>query len=218
MRRAVFHAELTEDLAGMARLAGQLMINASASLFQADLALADVVLARGEELPVRHREVQQRCGTLFARHAPVATDLRTLVAALRAGSDLRRMGHLAQHIARITRFAHPHPAVPGGARPVIARMSLLAGGLADQAAIALEKRDPGSIKRLARADDEVDALRGELFRIVFATNWSHGVQPAVHAALIGRYCERFADHAVAIAGRACYLATGRLPELLPLPR
>lgn len=96
--------------------------------------------------------------------------------------------------------------------PVIARMGLLASELAHQAAAAVEQLDPHSGDRLARADDEVDALRRELFRIVFAKSWARGVESAVHAALLGRYYERFADHAVAVAREVCYLTTGRTPS------
>ncbi|MBV8996298.1 MAG: phosphate uptake regulator PhoU, partial [Pseudonocardiales bacterium] len=87
-----------------------------------------------------------------------------------------------------------------------ARMSLLASQLAGDAATAIEYRDPLSGDRLAEADDEVDMLRRHLFSILFAEDWSHGMEPAVDAALIGRYYERFADHAVAIARQVGYLA------------
>ena len=93
-----------------------------------------------------------------------------------------------------------------------ARMGLLASQLAADAATAIEHRDPLSGDRLAAADDEVDALRRHLLHILFTPDWPHGVQAAVNTALIGRYYERFADHAVAIAGQVCYLATGQTPE------
>jgi phosphate transport system protein len=64
---------------------------------------------------------------------------------------------------------------------------------------------------LAQVDNEVDALRRRIFQILFSENWSHGVEPAVDAALIGRYYERFADHAVAIARRV-YLSHCGHPE------
>ncbi len=124
--------------------------------------------------------------------------------------DLARMGGLAQHIAKIARLTHPNLTVPDDVRPVIARMSLLASGLAHQATTAIEKLDPLSGDRLARADDEIDALLRQLLRTLFAENWSHGVEPVVHAALVGRYYERFAGYAVAIAGQAWYLAAGQM--------
>ncbi|HKR48764.1 MAG TPA: phosphate signaling complex protein PhoU [Pseudonocardiaceae bacterium] len=207
--RATFHAELDNligDLASMGRLATQIMINASAALLQADLTLAELVIARGDEMDARHHDVEQRCITLLASQALVATDPRTVVATMHAVSDLQRMGDLAQRTAKIVRRTHPNLAVPDDLLPVIARMSLLASGLAHHAAMAIEKLDPLSGDRLVRADDEMDALLHQLLRTLFAESWSHGVELAVHAALVGRYYERFADHAVAIAGQVCYLA------------
>jgi phosphate transport system protein len=91
-------------------------------------------------------------------------------------------------------------------------MSVLATRLAENAATAIESRDPLSGGRLAEIDDEVDALRRRIFRILFSEDWSHGVEPAVDAALIGRYYERFADHAVAIARQVSFLVTGQPHE------
>ncbi len=174
------------------------------------LALAELVIARGDEMDARHHDVEQPCITLLALQAPVATDLRTVVATLHALGGLQRMGNLVQHTAKIARHTHPNLTVPDDLRPVIARMSLLACGLAQHAATAIEKLDPLSGDRLARATDEIDALFHQLLRTLFAESRSHGVEPAVHAALVGRYYERFADHAVAIAGQVCYLTTGRV--------
>jgi phosphate transport system protein len=83
---------------------------------------------------------------------------------------------------------------------------------AQDAATAIECRDPVSADRLTQDDEEVDALRRRTFRILFSKDWSHGVEPAVDAALIGRYYERFADHAVAIARQVGYFVTGLAPE------
>jgi phosphate transport system protein len=213
--RAMFHAELNVlvgDLARMARLAARMMTNASIALHQTDLALAGLVIADGDQMNTMHDETEQRCITLLALQAPVAGDLRVVVAALHAVSHLKRMGSLARHIAGIARLKHPNPMVAGEVRPVLARMGLLASRLAEDAAVAIEHQDPLSGCRLAVADDEVDALLRHLLGILFAEDWSHGVEQAVDAALVGRYYERFGDHAVAIAQQVCYMATGRIVE------
>ncbi len=212
--RETFHAELDSlvgDLAKMTRLAGQMMANASQALQQTDLALAELVISGDDEINVLHDDMEQRCVNLLVLQAPVAADLRVIVSALHAIGDLDRMGNLAQHIAKIARLKHPAPILPGEVRPVFARMGLLATELAGSAADAIETRDPLGAQRLAEADDEVDALRRQLFSILFAEDWRHGVEPAVDAALLGRYYERFADHAVAIARQIGYVVTGELP-------
>ncbi|MGH3718373.1 MAG: phosphate signaling complex protein PhoU [Pseudonocardiaceae bacterium] len=203
---------LIEDLARVARLTGQMMTNASTALSHADLGLAELVISGDDELRASCHDMDQRCVKLLALQAPVATELRMVVAALRAVGDLDRMYNLAQHIAKIARMKHPTVPIPDDVRPVFARMSLLATTLAHDAARAIENRDPMSAHRLAQVDDEVDALRRQIFQILFAEDWSHGVEPAVDAALIGRYYERFADHAVAIARQISFLVTGVAPE------
>jgi phosphate transport system protein len=213
--RESFHAELdslNRDLARAARLAGQMMANASTSLSQADLGLAELVISSEGEMKALCDDMDQRCVKLLVLQAPVATDLRVVVAAMHAVGDVERMWNLAQHIAKIARMKHPAVPIPDDVRPVFARMGMLATSLAQDAATAIETQDPLSAQRLAQADDEVDALRRRIFQILFAEDWTHGVEPAVDAALIGRYYERFADHAVAIARQVSFLVTGLPPE------
>jgi phosphate transport system protein len=213
--RQTFRAELDsliDGLARAARLAGQMMTNASTALNQADLGLAKLVISGEGEMKALCDDMDQRCVTLLVLQAPVATDLRMVVAVMHAVGDVGRMCNLAQHIAKIARMKHPTVPIPGDVRPVFARMGMLAARLAQDAATAIESQDPLSAHRLAQTDEEVDALRRQTFQILFAENWSHGVEPAVDAALIGRYYERFADHAVAIARQVSFLVTGLPPE------
>ena len=209
--RTTFHAELDElisRLARMVRLAGEMMTNASIALHQIDLPLAALVMADRDRARATYRALERRCVILLALEAPVAGDLRAVVAALHALGHVERMGDLARHVAMIARFKRPNPMTSAQVRPVLARMSLLASQLAADAATAVEYQDPLSGCRLAVADDEIDALRRQLFGILFAEDCSHGVEQAVDAALIGRYYERFGDHAVAIARGVCYRVTG----------
>jgi phosphate transport system protein len=213
--RQTFHAELDsliDDLARAVRLASQMMTNASTALNQADLGLAELIISGEGEMTALCDDMDQRCVRLLVLQAPVATDLRMVVAVMHAVGDVGRMRNLAQHIAKIARMKHPTVPIPGEVRPVFARMNMLATRLAQDAATAIESQDPLSAHQLAQADEEVDALRRQIFRILFAEDWSHGVEPAVDAALIGRYYERFADHAVAIARQVSFLVTGLPPQ------
>jgi phosphate transport system protein len=213
--REAFRIELNsliEDLVRAARLAGRMMTSASTALGRADLRLAELVISGGSELRTLCDDMDQRCLKLLVLQAPVATDLRMVVAAMHAVGDLERMSQLAQHIAEIARMKHPTVPIPDDLRPVFVRMSTLAIILAQDAASAIESQDPRSAHRLAQADDEVDALRRRIFQILFSKDWPHGVEPAVDVALISRYYERFADHAVAIARQVSFLVTGLPPR------
>ncbi|MBV8995193.1 MAG: phosphate signaling complex protein PhoU [Pseudonocardiales bacterium] len=211
--RDTFHAELDSlilDLARAARLAGQMMANASTSLSQADLALAELVLSAESDMKALCHDMDQRCVKLLVLQAPVATDLRVVVAAMHAVGDVERMCNLAQHIAKIARMKHPAVPIPDDVRPVFARMGLLATGLAQDAAAAIESRDPLSAPRLAQADDEVDALRDSVYRelVSFMQKDPASVQSAVDLMFVARDLERIADHATNIAEDVVYLVQG----------
>ena len=211
---ATFHAQLDEliiDLVRMTRLAGQMMTNAAIALHQADVPLTTVVMANRDQMNAMHDDTEQGCIALLVQQAPDTDDARAVVAILRAVRHLKRMGNLARHVAVIARLKHPNPMMADEVRPVLARMSLLASQFAEDAAATIERHDRVSASQLAEADHEVNSLRRHLFSILFAADWSHGVEQAVDAALIGRYYERFADHAVAVAAEARYLTSCRLP-------
>ena len=211
---APFHAQLDEliiDLVRMTRLAGQMMTNAAIALHQADVPLTTVVMANRDQMNAMHDDTEQGCIALLVQQAPDTDDARAVVAILRAVRHLKRMGNLARHVAVIARLKHPNPMMAAEVRPVLARMSLLASQFAEDAAATIERHDRVSASQLAEADHEVNSLRRHLFSILFAADWSHGVEQAVDAALIGRYYERFADHAVAVAAEARYLTSCRLP-------
>jgi phosphate transport system protein len=213
--RAPFRAELGElitDLARMTRLTGQILTNAAIALHQTDLARADVVIANCDQMTASLGDLEQRGVIVLTRQAVAAEGLRVVVVAVRVVDHLRRMAHLARHVAIVPLLKCPNPMNSSPARPVLARMSLLASQLAADAAAAIEQRDPLSGELLVDADQEVDALRRHLFSILFAMDWADGVEPAIYAALIGRYYERFADHAVAIARQMCSLTFDPIPR------
>jgi phosphate transport system protein len=213
--RARIHAKLDEligELARMTWVAADLMTDASSALHHGDLMLAERVVASEGQMTATLKQVQRRCVVLLGSQAPAATDLRALITTLHAVDELERMCALARHVAKIVQLKHPRVPIPDGLAPLSARMSVLAARLAHDAACTIEARDPLSASRLVQADDEVDALRDHLLGAVFAPDWPHGVEPAVDAALISRYYERFADHAVALTCQVCYLVTGEYPH------
>jgi phosphate transport system protein len=96
--------DIRNCLVEMANSVGSQMSTATTALLDADVALADLVIAGDEQLDATRESIDQRCFTLLARQQPVATDLRTIVTATRIASDLERMGDLAEHIAKVARM------------------------------------------------------------------------------------------------------------------
>lgn len=212
MLRQAFRAELDElisDLAKLARRVRQMMTDASTALWQADVRLAESIISDQSQLTTALcDDIERRCVRLLALQAPVATDLRVVVAVLGAVSDAMRMGKLARHIAKIAQMKHPVVHLPGDLEQVFARMTLLATTLADNAATAIENRDSCHAEDLASVEDAMRTLHRQIFQRLFAKDWSHGVEAAVDAALMGRYYTRFADHALAIARQVNFIVTG----------
>jgi phosphate transport system protein len=142
----------------------------------------------------------------------VATDLRTVVTTLRMITDMERMGDLARHIAKVARMRFPTSAVPPELRDTIRDMGSVAGQIVAKAAAVIATQDAERAVELESDDDVMDALHRRLFTALLSDDWQHGVEPAIDITLIGRYYERFADHAVALARRVVYLVTGEMPE------
>ena len=209
--RDQFHEELdaiTGGLAEMAHLAGSAMSRASTALLDADLTLAESVIAADEQLDALQRELEERALALIARQQPVATDLRTIVTSLRMSADLERMGDLARHVAKVARLRYPESAVPAELRGTLIEMSQIAERLVGKAGSVIASKDVADALQLERDDDDMDRLHRELFRSLLHPSWSHGIEAAIDVTLLGRYYERFADHAVSVARRVVYLVTG----------
>jgi phosphate transport system protein len=203
---------VVHDLVEMTGLVQVAVRDATTALLEADLAVAEKTISADAELDRRHDDLEARCFSLMARQAPVAGELRTLVAALRMVADLARMGDLAAHIAKIARLRYPECAVPDGLRPNFTLMARVAGEMVETAGRSLLERNAHDAGKLADSDDEMDELRKSQFRVILGTEWDYGVEAAVDVALLGRYYERIADHAVIMASRVIYVVTGLLPE------
>ncbi|MGK5169935.1 phosphate signaling complex protein PhoU [Geodermatophilus sp. CPCC 205761] len=200
--------DIRDCLVEMANSVGSQLSKATTALLDADVTLADLVIASDDALDATRESIDQRCFTLLARQAPVATELRTVITAMRIASDFERMGDLAEHIAKVARMRFPESAVPQEVRPVFLEAGHVAEGLVTKAGTVIAKRDVEAALELEGDDDAMDQLHRQLFREVLSADWPHGVETAIDITLLGRYYERFADHAVNVARRVVYLVTG----------
>jgi phosphate transport system protein len=212
--RDAYHDELdaiTESLVEMTNMVGSAMAKATTALLSADLGLAESVISADEAVDEVYRDTEQRAFDVMARQQPVASDLRMLVTTLRMVADLERMGDLALHVAKVARRRFPANAVPSELRPTVLRMGHVAEEIAAKAGKVIRERHVPLAEQLERDDDEMDDLHRQLFTIMLAEDWQGGIECAVDIALVGRYYERFADHAVSVARRVVYLVTGERP-------
>ncbi len=199
--------ELVEMTGGVRAALAQ----ATEALLNADASVAELVISGDLAIDDTRERIENDSFEILARQAPVAGDLRMLVASLRMVADLERMGDLSVHIAKVARLRYPTKAVPDALEPVIADMAKTADEMIAAAADIVESRDVHAAMELEEADDEMDRLRRSMFRTLLSDDWDAGVEPAVDMALLGRYYERIGDHAVSLARRIVFLVTGQHP-------
>jgi phosphate transport system protein len=210
--RSVFQEELdgvSQSLVDLAEMVSTSMEKATKSLLDVNLQLAEEVITTDEKIDTFQHDLDGRIIDIIARQQPVASDLRALVTALRMSADLERMGDLAHHIAKVARLRHPDSAVPQELSKLIENLGIAAVKISRKVAIVIESRDTEKAQEVERDDDEIDKYHRELISALTTSNWNHGVESAIDITLLGRYYERYADHAVSVARRVYYLVTGK---------
>lgn len=209
--RDEFRADLSEVsrmLVSMAEAVRSAMRRASDALLSADQTEAEEVIARDVEIDALYRLVEDKVYDLLARQAPVASDLRVVLTALQVAADLERMGDLAEHVARTARRRYPECAVPDVLIDTFRDMGGVADRIASKITKAISTSDVVLATQLDRDDDAMDDLHRHLFEVMLSDKWNAGIEAAVDNALLGRFYERFADHAVNAGRHVVFVVTG----------
>lgn len=209
--RSVFQDELdgvSQTLVDLANMVSESMGKATDAILTVDLKLAEEVIKTDEHIDNVQHELDARIIDIIARQQPVASDLRALVTALRMSSDLERMGDFAHHIAKTARLRHPAAAVPPEAVEIVREMSKVAQEIATKTGSVIASRDTTLALQVEKDDDQMDALHRKLISTIVDMKWDQGVESAIDLTLLGRYYERYADHAVSVSRRVYFLVTG----------
>ena len=210
--RTAFQDELdgvTQTLSELSTLVSGAITQATHALLTADLSEAEAVIAADDRVDEIQHELDARIIDIIARQQPVASDLRALVTALRMSADLERMGDLAHHIAKVTRLRHPGAAVPSELLLTIEEMGKVARLISDKVGGIINSKDIDKALEVEKDDDEMDLLHRKLFTVLLDPSWPHGIETAIDMTLIGRYYERYADHAVSVSRRIHFQVTGK---------
>jgi phosphate transport system protein len=210
--RSVFQDELdsvSQTLFDLSVMVSDSMAKATRAISEKNLSLAEEVISNDEKIDTVQHDLDARIIDIIARQQPVASDLRALVTALRMSADLERMGDLAHHVAKVVRLRHPAGAVPDQVLGLIESMGVTAEKIATKTGVVISTRDVALAAQVEKDDDEMDLLHRQLISALIAPTWEHGVETAIDLTLLGRYYERYADHAVSVARRVIFLVTGR---------
>ncbi|MGK8512725.1 phosphate signaling complex protein PhoU [Nocardia asiatica] len=216
--RTRFHEnldQLADRLQAMCLRNRDAIAAATNALLGADLELSEQAIDICHEIDAMREDCEHTAVSLLALEAPVAGELRRVVTAIQLVGDLVRMATLAEHIANVARRRHPEHAVPEAVRPLVSSMGAAATAMATSAATVLASGDAYDAAQLDGQDDTMDLLHQRLLAAILADDWTGGTPAAVDLTLLGRYYERFADHAVEVGRRTVFMATGHSPDDWP---
>ena len=200
--------QIDEALVAMAGLVGKSISLATNALLEDDLTAAEKVIAGDERINDLNAEVEEMSSRIAALQAPVATDLRLVMSAIRMAGSLERMGDLAVHIAKQVRLRYPNPSIPAELKDTFAKMGDAASKIVEQTGEVISSRNTSLADEMKKYDDTLDDLHRELFTVVLSDDWKHGVEAAIDVTLLSRFYERFGDHAVSVARRVIHIVTG----------
>ena len=220
MERVVRHFQeeleaLQARLLEMGGLAEERVRAAVQGLVTRDTAIIDRVIRGDEPINELHIDVDSRCFTLLALFQPMATDLRSIVAAVKINTDLERVGDLAVNIAEAARRYANHP--PVKQLIDIPQMADIAQAMLRDALDAFVRRDTELAKQVLNEDDRLDTLKTHVFRELLAYMLDdHGtVEPALDLILVSRHLERIGDHATNIAEDVIFMVSALDVRHLP---
>ena len=212
--RSAFQDELdhiSQSLVDLAEMVSISMAKATSSILNSDLKLAEEVITSDEKVDALQHDLDTRIIDTIARQQPVASDLRALITALRMSSDLERMGDLAHHIAKVCRMRHPESAVPAELTEIIKSMGAGDVKITEKVAVVIATRNVEMALEIDKDDDVIDELHRVLITKLVEPNTGYSIDKAIDLTLLGRYYERYADHAVSVAHRVYFLVTGEYP-------
>lgn len=209
--RKVFQADLQqigEELIEMSKLVATAMDRAWESLANADVDMAQEVIAADAKIDFLQNQLDERAIDTLALQGPVASDLRMIVGSLRMSASLERMGDLARHLAQLTRLRFPNPAIPAQISDTFSQMAEIDIQIAKEVGQLLETRDLAIARAIIELNHKLDGLHSSVFTVIADDAWDETAPTTVDVSLTSRYLERFGDHGVSVARKVTYLVTG----------
>jgi len=208
-----FHEELEalkQTLLAMGGLVEDQIRRVIRALIDRDEGLALEVIERDRQVNTYDVEVDEQCVELLALHQPAAGDLRFITTAMKIVTDLERIGdqavNIAQRVVELNREPQLKPYID------LPRMAEKAQRMVKGALDAFVARDTELARRVCAEDEEVDALKEQIFRelLTFMMEDARTIPRAIRLILVSRFLERVADHATNIAEMVIYMVEGKM--------
>jgi phosphate transport system protein len=199
---------LIAEMGGLAEVAIAESLDA---LVRGDEALAEQVVARDKRIDALETEVDKLAVRIIALRAPMADDLREVIAALKIGGVLERIGDYSKNIAKRTGM------IEGRARfeplTLLPTMGELAGEMVHDVLTAYAARDPDLAREVIATDVKVDGFYNSIFRnlVSYMVENPSTISSAAQLLFVARNIERIGDHATNVAEMVHFAATGVYP-------
>jgi phosphate transport system protein len=200
------------DLVRLAAMTAEAIRTASHALLAGDLGAAERVIEENSGIDALKEDLEFRVYEIFALQQPMARDLRTLIAMLRILHEIQLTAGLTVSIAKAARRLYPAELNPK-VRGILEQMGTQGSIQLNVAVDAFADHDLAIASALPDMDDVMDDLQRDFFRVIFDTcpRDESGLHQAVQLALLGRFYERIADHAVLIGAWTRFMITGEFP-------
>ena len=199
---------LISEMGGLAELSISESLQA---LTTGDEELAEQVVARDKKLDALETEVDKLAVRVIALRAPMADDLREVIAALKIAGVTERIGDYAKNIAR-------RVGVIDGQKQfepltLLPAMGDVAAEMVHDVLTAYAARDPVAAQQVIARDEKVDAFYDSIFRnlVSYMVENPATISTAAHLLFVARNIERIGDHATNIAEMVYFAATGEYP-------
>ena len=196
---------LISEMGGRAELA---LTRAMVALNTGDLAIAAEVIRDDVRIDALEAEVERLAVEVIALRAPMADDLRELIASLKIVSVVERIGDYSKNIAK--RVAQLNESRSIEAIPLLMSMSELVTGLVRDSLDSFARRDAELAKNVTVRDKAVDDFYNSIFRalVTFMMENPRSISESAHLLFVAKNLERIGDHATNIAEMVHYVVTG----------
>ncbi len=189
------------------------LVNAMSALGNLDVERAKQVIAQDPNLNQMEEKITEIGSKLIATQQPVAKDLRRILSSFKIASDLERMGDLSVDIAKVVLRLDGQELI----KPLIdlPRMAEIVQQMTYESIQSFVQENVDLAYKMAKDDDQVDALYGQITRELYALMMENprNITQSSLLSFVGRYLERYGDHATNIGESVVYLVTGNRPDL-----
>jgi len=202
-----------QDVLRMAVMVEENILKSLKALKNQDQKLAKEVIGDDPKVNDLELAITDRCVLLMATEQPVASDLRRIVACLKAVSDIERIGDYAVHAAKRAKELSDEKYI----KPLIdiPKMLILGGEMLRDAVNSLVNADAALARATAQRDEEMDNLNKQVYRelLTLMLEEKDNIKQATKLLFLSRFLERMGDHAVNICSWTLYAVNGEHEDL-----